>query len=254
MPINQTTALNSAAFLCVYAAPFVGGATLTVNIKNAGNEVAATELALLPQKSMTIASSIILSRGEFTEFPAVELSGPEGENLPVSSRTLRGKSISAISVAGTGYEESDILTVSGGTFESAMKLVVTDVDGSGAIIAAEVHKQGEGYTALPVNPAIVSGGSGSGAKFGLVWELDVFSITGTGYAGVPSVRVGTGAHAAQIEVVMSCVPEAKDIIDGVAAFSPGAVHERGAVVIKEGWMLAAKGADCNAAVWGFEQV
>ena len=65
--------------------------------------------------------------------------------------------------AGTGYAVGDALSVAV-TDQTAAVITVTDVDGAGAIQAAELTSGGD-YAVLPDSPAPVSGGSGSGATF-----------------------------------------------------------------------------------------
>jgi subtilisin-like proprotein convertase family protein len=95
-----------------------------------------------------------------------------------------------ISSAGSGYTVGDILTVQGGNFVAAAQLRVTSVGGAGAITGVAIVGPGA-YTTNPSNPASVTGGSGSGARFNLSFSTsspgslgDVFAIP-TPTTGLP---------------------------------------------------------------------
>jgi len=74
----------------------------------------------------------------------------------------------------TGYSVNDVLTVSGGT-GTAAQITVTAVSG-GAITGARVTTAGS-YSVLPSNPVSVTGGTGSGATFGMIWQQATTSYT-----------------------------------------------------------------------------
>lgn len=66
---------------------------------------------------------------------------------------------------GTGYSVGNVLTVSGGSPTTATQLTVTQVS-SGVITAVSVSTAGSyAYGTTPNNPASVTGGAGTGAKF-----------------------------------------------------------------------------------------
>lgn len=70
-------------------------------------------------------------------------------------------------VAGSEYVVGEILTVSGGT-GTAAKLIVTEVDSSGGVVAVDVYDPGS-YTANPSSPVSVTGGSGNSATFNVTF-------------------------------------------------------------------------------------
>lgn len=72
----------------------------------------------------------------------------------------------SISSGGTGYAVNDVLTVAGGTGNSAT-LTVTSVS-SGVITAITITTAGA-YTSNPTTPNSVTGGTGSGASIGLTF-------------------------------------------------------------------------------------
>lgn len=83
---------------------------------------------------------------------------------------------------GTGYSNSDTLTVSGGTGTAGTLSIVTD--GSGTITAVSVASNGQ-YSADPINPVSTTGGSGAGASFNLVISGE-FSYA---YGGTPTYDI-----------------------------------------------------------------
>lgn len=83
-----------------------------------------------------------------------------------------------VSTGGTGYDNADVLTVSGGTGTSATLNIVTD--GSGVIQTATIASGGN-YTVEPTYPASHTGGSGSGGTF----TLEVRGSWAYAYGGTP---------------------------------------------------------------------
>ena len=84
------------------------------------------------------------------------LAGNEAVNGALQSAT--------VVAGGTGYDNADILTVTGGTGTAATLNITTD--GSGVVISAGVQTAGE-YSSDPTSPAAHTGGSGSAATFNL---------------------------------------------------------------------------------------
>ena len=73
----------------------------------------------------------------------------------------------SIAAAGTGYAVDDIVTISGGTFTTALQLKVTSVGGGGEITGASTDTKGV-YTVAPGSPAsTTTSGSGVGATVNL---------------------------------------------------------------------------------------
>lgn len=69
----------------------------------------------------------------------------------------------AIATGGTGYAVGNVLTVSGGTYNTQTQLTVTSVSG-GAVVGVAITTPGA-YVTAPSNPVSVTGGSGTGATF-----------------------------------------------------------------------------------------
>lgn len=254
MAVNQTKALQAEHYLNIYSAPTAGAGSVTVNLRNAGAETSVVSLALVPKESLSVFESTITNRGQFSATPMISLTGASSALEPTITVSFRLKSISAIANAGTDYQVGDVLTVEGGAPTTQAEILVTGVDGAGGITTATIQNKGENYAAILTNPITVTGGNGADASFSFFWELDAFVMTGEGYDDVPTVTYGVGEDAATIDLAMTYTPSAHQIIDAVSNFKPEAVLERTGLVVKAGWMLIAKGNDCAAAVWGFEQV
>jgi subtilisin-like proprotein convertase family protein len=127
------------------------------------------------------------------------------------SDTFNAGSLTGVSTAtpvpaagtGSGYSVGDILTVVGGTGVAA-ELVVTSVDGTGAITGFAIL-QGGLYTVNPTNPVSLTGGTGAGAQANLTFITvsNVVSATfaagtgGTGYA-VGDILTVSGGTVAQV--------------------------------------------------------
>jgi len=67
----------------------------------------------------------------------------------------------AVDAGGADYVQDEELEVVGGEFEERAILKADTVDGLGAITSLSVVTAGAYYT-LPVNPAVLKGGSGTG--------------------------------------------------------------------------------------------
>jgi len=120
--------------------------------------------------------------GVFTLFPGTETQNP---STYLSSNPLSGVTIAG---GGTGYTVNDILTVVGGTFTQAAQLRVLEVNMSGTIIASsttgvEITNVGS-YSVKPSNPVSVTGGTGSGATFNLLYGPSLQNSSG----GTPAYR------------------------------------------------------------------
>lgn len=95
---------------------------------------------------------------------------------------------------GTGYTAGDLLTVSGGTHTTQAQLKVNTVS-SGSITSVIVATPGS-YSGQPTNNVSVSGGTGTGATFGLLWAG---GYSGSLYMAAASGQTqGTAAFAVSV--------------------------------------------------------
>lgn len=95
----------------------------------------------------------------------------DDERLEKTTTTMRamGTPAPTVTAGGTGYKVGDLLTVVGGTKTAATTLVVTSVS-SGAITGISLLTAGS-YSAAPISPVSVSGGSGTDATLTLIYAL-----------------------------------------------------------------------------------
>jgi Flp pilus assembly protein TadG len=118
-------------------------------------------------------------------------------SLSVTGGAINQTTVSSgtVSTAGTGYKKNDTLTVSGGAFLFATTIKVSTVNGSGGITAFTVTS-GAYTSSTPANPASVTGGAGTGAKFNLVYAqpgANTFVLTGPTAATIGSVSISNAA-------------------------------------------------------------
>lgn len=164
-----------------------------VNISNGGTVTAITRTA---------------AGTGYTSLPSVAITAPTtagGVQAVVSATAISLVSLTSIASGGTGYTIGDVLTLSGGTFTTAIQFTVTTVS-SGAVTGVSVTNFGN-YTAIGANPVSCTGGTGTGATFNV--SLGVLSLTvgtaGSGYVEQPTVSFsgGGGSGAAAYATVGS---------------------------------------------------
>jgi hypothetical protein len=138
----------------------------------------------------------------YSTMPTVVISAPTtagGVQATVGTITVFASGVT-IANGGTGYTVGNTLTVVGGTPTTATQLTVTTVS-SGVITGVSIVANTGGYTALPTNPASVTGGSGSGATFNFTYGINTLAISnaGSGYIEQPTITFsgggGSGAAA-----------------------------------------------------------
>mgnify|MGYP002776350665 CR=1 FL=1 len=162
-----------------------------VNISNGGTVTAITRTA---------------TGSAYTGFPTVAITAPTtaGGVQATATAQLVGNS-ATVAGGGTGYTVNDVLTVTTGGGSGPINLTVTAV--SGGVITAVTSTSGA-LTSIPANPVAVSGGTGSGATFNIVYVVAAtFTITnaGSGYVEQPTVSFsgGGGSGAAAYATVGS---------------------------------------------------
>jgi hypothetical protein len=77
---------------------------------------------------------------------------------------------------GTGYAVGNVLTISNGSFTTAATVTVASVTIGGVIATVTVSNAGS-YTAAPNNPAITTGGTGTGASIVLKFSTYTSTVT-----------------------------------------------------------------------------
>jgi hypothetical protein len=164
-----------------------------------------------PKLTATTVDTVTLaaSGSNYTGVPAVVFTTPTGHtgSGATAAASMGLDSISNITNGGTGYTVGDLLTLSGGTSTTAGMLQVTSV--SGGVITGAVISVAGTYTSLPTNPVAVTGGTGSGATFSLLWKIASVAVTagGTNYSTAPTVAFsgggGSGAGATAATVATS---------------------------------------------------
>ena len=160
----------------------------------------------------TVTAITNTATGSYTSIPSVAVSAPTtagGVQATASVSTMTPTGVIAIVAGGTGYTAGDVLTVSGGTLTSGTTQITVSTVSAGVITAATVSSFGV-YSALPANPASVTGGTGSGATFTVNYRLfAALTITnaGSGYVEQPLVTFsgGGGSGAAAYATVGSNV-------------------------------------------------
>jgi len=180
-------------------------ASLTVQSKGTGAfNVAAGSSGVNISNGGTITALTRTATGSgYTGIPSVAISAPTtaGGVQATASVTMAVQNANVtVNNGGTGYSVNDVLTVVGGT-GTAAQIIVNTVSG-GVITSAFRSNSVFGiYTALPTNPVSVTGGTGSGATFNLLYEVLPPTITaaGSGYVEQPTVTFsgggGSGAAA-----------------------------------------------------------
>ena len=153
------------------------GATFNINIVNSGTGYATNDVLTVLGGTGTAAATIKLKN--------------------VSSAITGG----SMNNPGLNYVAGEILTLDGGTYSSQATFTIDSIDGSGSITGISLTTAGS-YTALPSNPATLSGGSGTGATIDLTTAATILGyeiLSGGSYTSIPtnpvSVKGGSGSGA-----------------------------------------------------------
>jgi len=113
---------------------------------------------------------------------------------------------------GTGYTVGDVLTVSGGTPTIAAELTVTQVS-AGQIVSVSISNAGSyGAGTNPNNPALVTGGTGSDAKFILKYSAYGPNVQAlSDEAGNVDTAIKTGAAIQPLEIYLFTSDQAGNV-------------------------------------------
>lgn len=127
-----------------------------------------------------IASFIVNSAGDSAYgIPTVTVTGA---NTTQATATVNVKTVAvSIHAAGTGYANGNTFTATGGTGTSTV-LTVTNVDGSGNVLAVSITTAGK-YSAVPtanLNPFTSNTGSGTGFSANLRFGIESVTVNNAG--------------------------------------------------------------------------
>jgi hypothetical protein len=175
-----------------------------------------------------VVSGLITDPGtDYTTAPAVDFLPSGFQVTPAAAHSfLRRSSQRSFTAPGTGYAVGDIIAFDGGTYTSQHMERVTQVDGSGGIVAAVLHQYAQ-YTVAPANPITISAvtGGGTGATATTTWEVReiVVDTPGEYLLGPPPAVLLTGGGApgriATCSAVMGEVSSGNDL-NFTEPFSP----------------------------------
>ena len=126
-----------------------------------------------------------------------------------------------INNGGSGYSASDVLTVSGGTFDTAATITVNTVDGSGTITGATLLVGGD-YTVTAGGIAVPVLGGGA-ATFDLNWKVIsiILSNNGAGYQSLPTITIGTPTGTCGTKRIAAATALQEGTVTGVTITNPG---------------------------------
>jgi hypothetical protein len=244
---NQMSAADTAVE--VLTIPTGRRTTFNINAVNTGSEVSTVTLYAASRDAVRVTSIALTDGGtNYVAIPDVTLEGGGGTGATATARMI-ADSMTLVD-AGTGYAVGDALSVAV-TDQTAAVITVTDVDGAGAIQAAELTSGGD-YAVLPDSPAPVTGGSGTGATFVLTFA--VLSLTlinpGTGFSEPPTVSFSSGTATG--ETGIDIVLEPKHTFEHAIALNPGGILYRTALILGPGDRLYAQADTDTVALtaWG----
>jgi hypothetical protein len=163
-----------------------------VNISNGGTVTALT---------LTNSGSLYNPSG-----PTVSISAPTtagGVQAVATVTNMNTSGTPTVISGGTGYTNGDTLTIAG----TGATLTVTGVSGGVITSVASGNFFPVPLASIPANPASVTGGTGSGATFTILWKPLSLTIAtaGSGYVEQPTVTFsgGGGSGAAAYATVGS---------------------------------------------------
>ena len=160
----------------------------------------------------------------YSTMPTVSIAAPTtagGVQATVGTINMFSSGVTIVN-GGTGYTVGNVLTVVGGTPTIATQLTVTTVS-SGVITGVSIVANTGGYTALPTNPASVTGGTGTSATFNFTYGLNSLTIltAGSGYIEQPTVTIsGGGGSGAAANVTVGNAPTLRSISSALSIFTP----------------------------------
>lgn len=173
-----------AGYLAAPGISFVGGSP----------SVTAQAVAMLESQGAVAAISLQTPGSGYTDIPSVTVL-PVGEDAELGPCTFRCVGISIL-FGGTGYNLSDLITISGGMGTPAV-LRVTAVDG-GEVTSATLVQSGN-YSILPSLSGAATTTSGNGQDCSFVLNMGISTVavaqSGLSYVNSPIVSISGGGGA-----------------------------------------------------------
>jgi hypothetical protein len=160
----------------------------------------------------------------YTSFPSIVISAPTtaGGVQATASNTYMQNLAATIQSGGTGYTVGDVLTMVGGTPQSAAGTFTVATVSSG-VVTSVTNSSFQNYSVLPSNPISVTGGTGTGCTLNVTYIISgVFTITnaGSGYVEQPTVTFsGGGGSGAAAYASVGASPVVKGLFNTLEFWS-----------------------------------
>lgn len=186
-PPAMTAAFGMDMRFVTFSGAFLRSANFAVDGSgNVGSHGATSGVSLQTRSAITaktavVGSIAVLDGGTFTTIPTLTIAAPptSGTTATGTVETVGLRIIREIVAAGTGYALNNVLNVVGGTSTGTAQLLVTEVTVTGGITQAILQTVGS-YSVIPTTPIAVTGGTGTGATFGLGWKILTCAVSGAG--------------------------------------------------------------------------
>lgn len=165
----------------------------------------------LLQSPGDVVAVTVTAGGSYTAIPTISFTGGGGAGAAAyASMQLAGAQ--TVTAGGTGYVVGDIITLTGGTYVTPGKLMVSTIGGGGAVTAVTIHDAGE-YTVLPVAPVATTGGGANNCTITPAYGVLSVTVTNGGttpYAAAPNVVFSSGAATATA-TILDVIPNPQHI-------------------------------------------
>ena len=178
-----------------------------VNISNGGTVTAITRTAI---------------GSAYTGFPTVAITAPTtAGGVQATANAQLVAATGTVVSGGTGYTLNDTLTVTTSGGSSPITLTVTGVTGG---VVTSVTANSSALTTIPSGTVSVSGGTGSGATFNIIYVVAAtFTITnaGSGYVEQPTVSFsGGGGSGATAYATVGSTPVIRSLGQNLDFYTP----------------------------------
>ncbi len=205
-----------------------GGGYTFVNILVIGDGSGATATGVLsPIGTATPGGSVVrvlFTKGgssAYTVAPAIGFSGGGGSGAAATAH-MEVSAAGLVSIApGAGYVVGDVLTLVGGSFVRAARVMVATVAG-GQVGVVELVDGGE-YLVPPPQPSASTGGSGAGATFIESFNIQSINITdpGKNYVTPPAVSITPAFTFATAVAVLGATSSVGGALTAIIVTNPG---------------------------------